>query len=94
MLRSLYASARLTVGVLAVWALWAYAFGSFPRSAAVEQAALGTRARCAQYDGIPAGFPEEPAAGMVWIGGGSFTPGSQRGYPEERGGVPQRVGAF
>ncbi|HEX5656617.1 MAG TPA: formylglycine-generating enzyme family protein [Polyangiales bacterium] len=40
---------------------------------------LGTRARCARFSGLPAGD------GTVRVAGGSFVPGSQHGYAEERG---------
>lgn len=55
-----------------------------PSRAAPAEVTLGTRERCARYDGLPVGFGEHPHAGMVRIAGGSFVPGSRQGYPEER----------
>jgi formylglycine-generating enzyme required for sulfatase activity len=46
---------------------------------------LGSTQRCARYGGLPAGFVAQPAAGMVYVPAGSFVPGSQHGYLEERG---------
>lgn len=45
---------------------------------------LGSRAGCEAYDGLPSGWGRDPLAGMVRIGGGRFTPGSDAGYPDER----------
>jgi sulfatase modifying factor 1 len=45
-------------------------------------AELGTRARCAQYRGLPTGGK---GAGMVYVPAGQFVPGSRHGYAEERG---------
>jgi sulfatase modifying factor 1 len=49
---------------------------------------------CAHYGGVPDGFVTQANAGMVWIAGGDLMPGSQRGYPEERGGSRVRVAGF
>jgi sulfatase modifying factor 1 len=51
---------------------------------APADAALGTRAVCAAYTGVPAGFGASPHAGMVRLPGGRFDPGSHRGYADER----------
>lgn len=48
------------------------------------RAALGTEAQCAAYTGLPAGWRQDPKAGMVPLRGGDFTFGSTRGYPDER----------
>jgi sulfatase modifying factor 1 len=45
---------------------------------------LGNPTACATYDGVPEGFATDPLAGMVRVRGGSFVPGSQHGYREER----------
>jgi sulfatase modifying factor 1 len=55
---------------------------------------LGTRASCAAYRGLPEGWQASPTAGMVWISGGEFVPGSAAGYPEERSAGPMRVPGF
>ncbi|WDM58167.1 formylglycine-generating enzyme family protein [Pseudomonas sp. NEEL19] len=59
--------------VLAVAVVW-------PRPAPV----LGSRTTCEAYDGLPNGWESEPLAGMIRISGGRFTPGNERGYPDER----------
>jgi sulfatase modifying factor 1 len=53
--------------------------------------ALGTEAACGAYRGLPQGFGTDPHAGMVQIAGGSFTFGSDRGYPDERPAAPGKV---
>jgi formylglycine-generating enzyme required for sulfatase activity len=63
-------------------------------SSVEKSAGLGDGARCRTYGGVPEGFPRRPTAGMVWIEGGEFTPGSERGYPEERGGARAQVAGF
>lgn len=55
---------------------------------------LGSGERCLSYSGVPEGFAQRPSAGMVWIAGGTFIPGSQHGYPEERGGKSEQVPGF
>ncbi len=56
---------------------------------------LGTPRRCARYRGVPDGFAVRAEAGMVYVPAGSFVPGSNHGYPEERGdGAPVDVAAF
>jgi formylglycine-generating enzyme len=54
------------------------------RSEPTRAPVLGSRRACAGYGGMPPGFRVEPHAGMVWIDGGSFEPGSQHGYADER----------
>ena len=51
-------------------------------------APLGTVAECRAYSGLPAALPAEEHAGMVFVEGGSFVPGSLAGYPEERPAQP------
>ena len=46
--------------------------------------ALGSRAACGAYRGLPPDFGRNEHAGMVPVAGGSFVPGSNAGYPEER----------
>src|SRR6201999_1550270 len=70
------------------------AFAAVTRSASERAPLLGTRERCARFSGVPEGFARAPHAGMVWIAGGAFTPGSQHGYPEERGGGTMEVAGF
>lgn len=55
---------------------------------------LGSRAACEAYDGLPSGWGSDPLAGMVRIGGGRFTPGSDAGYPDERPLGALEVGDF
>jgi sulfatase modifying factor 1 len=63
-------------------------------SAAPRDPALGSRTACAAYPGLPAGFGPHSTAGMVLIGGGDLVPGSDHGYPEERGGSRVHVPSF
>ncbi|MET0285710.1 MAG: SUMF1/EgtB/PvdO family nonheme iron enzyme [Polyangiales bacterium] len=53
---------------------------SEPRAGAATE--LGTRARCARFNGVPAGGER---AGMVYVPAGQLVPGSTKGYAEERG---------
>jgi sulfatase modifying factor 1 len=57
-------------------------------------ARLGSRAACAAYSGLPTDWGRSPIAGMVWIPGGRFVPGSTKGYPEERPAGPVTVAGF
>ncbi|WP_186013514.1 formylglycine-generating enzyme family protein [Burkholderia gladioli] len=59
-------------------------------------APLGSESRCERYGGIPAGWREDPKAGMVHLHAGAFVFGSPRGYPDERpaGDGRTRVGGF
>ena len=63
-------------------------------SAAPHAPALGTPALCARYRGVPDDFAATATAGMIWVAGGNFVPGSKRGYPEERGGSRVPVDGF
>ncbi len=71
-------AAVLTVAVGAVAAKL-----SLPQAPALE-APLGTRADCAAYGGLPAGWGSAAHAGMIRIEAGQFALGSERGYAEER----------
>ena len=64
------------------------------RAIAANEEELGDPGRCERYSGVPAGWPEDPDAGMVQIEGGEFVPGSSHGYLDERPGRSARVGAF
>lgn len=57
---------------------------------------LGSEARCAAYAGLPPGWGSDGHAGMARIEGGSFTFGSDKGYPDERPAAPgkTRVAGF
>ena len=55
---------------------------------AASGAPLGGLAECRASSGLPAGWPADEHAGMVFIEGGSFVPGSLSGYPEERPAQP------
>jgi sulfatase modifying factor 1 len=63
-------------------------------SASPRETALGSRNACAEYSGVPAGFAPHSTAGMVLIPGGDLVPGSDRGYPEERGGSRVHMPSF
>jgi sulfatase modifying factor 1 len=52
---------------------------------------LGSEAACGGYSGLPRGWGADRHAGMVHIEGGSFTFGSDRGYPDERPAAPGQV---
>src|SRR5262245_8179616 len=83
---------RSTARIVCAAAVWALA--TVTTFAVDQRAALGTRARCEVYSGLPAGFPHAPLAGLVWIAGGALDLGSRYGYPEERGGGSVRVPGF
>ncbi|GAB1617534.1 formylglycine-generating enzyme family protein [Pseudomonas sp. NGC7] len=55
---------------------------------------LGNVAGCEAYGGLPAGWGNDPLAGMVRVSGGRFTPGTDGGYPDERPLAPVHVGDF
>jgi len=55
---------------------------------------LGDRETCEAYSGIPGGWPKHPDAGMVFIRGGRFVPGSSHGDREETPGGSVRVDDF
>jgi len=48
-----------------------------------SDAPLGTPQGCSRYNGLPAGWPANPLAGMQPIKGGTYRPGSEQGYPDE-----------
>jgi sulfatase modifying factor 1 len=66
------------------------------RPAAVALPALGSESSCKAYAGLPPDWRKDPHAGMVRLGAGEFTFGSERGYPDERpaGHAPVRVAGF
>ncbi len=80
----------LVVAVLAVslWILRA------PTPTAGDELALGTPALCAAYSGLPPDWQQRREAGMRRIDGGEFVFGSDRGYPDERPVVHERVSGF
>ncbi|HEY0713509.1 MAG TPA: SUMF1/EgtB/PvdO family nonheme iron enzyme, partial [Polyangia bacterium] len=55
---------------------------------------LGDNVSCADYRGLPPGWPGDPQASMVLVAGGSFTPGSAHGYADERPGGRAAVAPF
>ena len=59
-------------------------------------APLGSETQCERYAGLPAGWRDDPKAGMVHLHGGTFVLGSTRGYQDERpaGDGRTRVGGF
>lgn len=59
-----------------------------------DAAVLGDEEACRRYSGIPEGWPAEADAGMVFVAGGRFTPGSSRGYREEWPGSSVTVPPF
>lgn len=75
------------VGLLAVVVLGvAFASVHSLKDAATQKplVALGTRATCAAYKGLPFGWGKMKHAGMIHIASGDFELGSLRGYAEER----------
>lgn len=77
--------ALAVAGSLAVAGIW------FALTVAVAKpvpvtAALGDLERCHAYGGLPSGWGEDVHAGMVRVPGGTFTPGTLHGLPEERPG--------
>lgn len=88
--------ALLALGTAAAMAVrdGAAAFGDPVRGAVAL--ALGSEARCGSYGGLPPGWGAGRHAGMAWIDGGSFTFGSDWGYPDERPAAPgqTRVAGF
>jgi sulfatase modifying factor 1 len=83
----------LLVAPLLVLCAGAAAMAAYGRPDVAEGplARLGTEAACGTYAGLPQGWGSAPRAGMVRIGGGSFTFGSDRGYPDERPAAPGKV---
>lgn len=59
-----------------------------------EDPRLGDPETCARYGGIPPRWPEHDNAGMAFIPGGTFTPGTRHGYREERPVGPVSLAAF
>ncbi|MDE1182221.1 formylglycine-generating enzyme family protein [Paraburkholderia sp.] len=59
-------------------------------------APLGSEHACERYSGLPAGWRDDPKAGMVHLHGGAFVFGSRRGYEDERpaGDGKTTVGGF
>ena len=91
---------RLAVSILLLPLLvGAAALAGHGRSAASRHAApldLGSEARCGGYGGLPQGWGADRRAGMARIEAGSFTFGSNNGYPDERpaGAAPVHVDGF
>jgi formylglycine-generating enzyme required for sulfatase activity len=85
------AKAARTTALLAACSLL---FGLGRGASAPPLATLGTLERCKRFAGVPADFGARETAGMVFIAGGDFEPGSTRGYPEERPAGRVRVDAF
>lgn len=56
--------------------------------------ALGTAERCRAYSGLPAGWGDDPKAGMVRIEDGEFTLGTTAGYADEGPEVRTQVQTF
>src|SRR3954451_19622803 len=84
---------RSVIGFLAASGVL-FGLSTVATSAVERTPALGSEQRCKRYSGVPDGFSQNDRAGMVWIEGGALTPGSNHGYPEERGGTSQRVSGF
>jgi formylglycine-generating enzyme required for sulfatase activity len=70
----------LAAAVATVLSLPGHATGSMQRAFLP----LGSEAACRSYSGLPEGWRKEEHAGMVWVEGGSFLFGSDKGYPDER----------
>jgi sulfatase modifying factor 1 len=72
---------------LAAGVYWLLGRG-YVRARQATLAPLGTRAKCGQYSGLPPAWGSDERAGMVWVEGGSFVPGSGEGYADERPAEP------
>ncbi|HEY1075943.1 MAG TPA: SUMF1/EgtB/PvdO family nonheme iron enzyme [Fontimonas sp.] len=64
------------------------------RAGHAQRMALGTRAACAGYSGLPPGWGQDARAGMQWIAAGQVEFGSERGYADERPARPVAVQGF
>lgn len=83
-MRILFAGTAVVVVVAIAAAVWWGARDPASTTAAIDEVTLGTREACAAYDGVPAGWGEQPQAGMRWIAAGTVAFGSDRGYADER----------
>lgn len=74
----------------------ALAAASRSTTPAIAPIALGTPTLCDHYAGLPPRWRDDPTAGMVRVPSGTFTFGSDRGYPDERpaAGGQVQVSAF
>lgn len=89
--RALTLLALLALLVPLVLAAAAAGYGGAAASGSAALLQLGSEARCGAYDGMPRGWGADRRAGMVRIAGGSFTFGSDLGYPDERPAGPGKV---
>lgn len=78
--------ALLSLGCIAALAMAGATHGWWTAQASVRTAmpALGNRATCEQFKGVPPDFGPGSRAGMVLVPGGRFLPGSTNGYPDEQ----------
>ncbi len=85
------AGAALAVLAAMAWPRWQ---AHQAQRAGQADAALGTRAACAAYSGIPGAWGDEPMSGMRWVAAGSVDFGSEDGYADERPVRPVQAGGF
>ncbi|WP_288441575.1 formylglycine-generating enzyme family protein [uncultured Pseudomonas sp.] len=85
MTRKLFVSAALVLALAGAGAYLAWAH---------QKLGLGDSAGCQAYSGLPADWEDDQLAGMVRIVGGRFSPGTERGYPDERPLAPVTIEDF
>jgi formylglycine-generating enzyme required for sulfatase activity len=85
-LRRLTQQQRLRWGGLSLALLASVASATYALAAQQERPlpVLGDVERCRVYSGVPEDFARDPHAGMVYVKGGKFVQGSDRGYADER----------
>ncbi len=80
---------KLAIGATAVAGVAVLAWAGHAWLQHLHEVRLATAASspmlaCTEGNGLPPGFPAVRHAGMVHVAGGSFTPGTLAGYPDER----------
>lgn len=94
--RQLFTTYRLPLAAVSASALATLAGLAMqhPPSQAASSSELGSESRCARYSGLPDDFGKQRLSGMIEVAGGTFTPGTLQGHPDERPNGPVRVGSF
>ncbi len=82
-------ASKLAVGAgvvigLALVALGGNAWFQHLESTRLATVAASPETACVEGSGLPPGFPTGRHAGMMHVQGGTFTPGTTAGYPDER----------
>lgn len=93
-MRGFRIAALLAVALGAAAALIWRAGAAPAMTADATEPPLGSPDACANYAGLPPGWPQAPHAGMRWIDAGEVQFGSARGYADERPVVDERVAGF